>query len=104
MNSQLSLKTAFWYGLFFLIVAYFYPEAAHAANPAGKADNYVRGIYDFLTDTWVVSVIAIGIIVVGFMTLRGVIAAGYLIAVVASAFLIYAGFPIAEFLYGLAKS
>lgn len=103
MHFQFSLKAAFWYGLFFLVVMYFYPEAAHAANPVGKADSYVKGIYDFMTGTWVVSVVAIGIVVVGFMTLRGVIAAGYLIAVVASAFLIYGGYPIAQWLYGLAN-
>ena len=101
MNYQLSFKAGFWNGLFFLIFVYLYPDSAQAANPSGKAANYVSGVYDFLTADWTVSVVAIGLIAAGLMTMRGVIPIMYLVSVTAGTFLIYAGSIIAQWLFGL---
>lgn len=102
MDFQISFKAAFWYGVLFLIVLYLYPDSALAANPSGKANGYVSGVYDFLTADWTVSVVAIGLIAAGLMTMRGVIPIMYLVSITAGTFMIYAGSIIAQWLYGLA--
>lgn len=103
MNFQLSFKAAFWYGVLFLIAVYFFPESAHAADPSGKAGSFAQGVYGFLTGKWTVSIVAIAFSVAGFLTYRGVIPIMFLISGAVGTFLIYAGFPIGQWLYGLAR-
>lgn len=101
MDTQFSFRQWFWFGVIFLVVMYLYPDAAHAADPSGKAGNFVSGIYEFLTGRWTVSVVSIALIVAGFMTFRGMIPTMYLISVASGVFLIYASFIIAQWMYGL---
>lgn len=103
MDFQISFKAAFWYGVLFMIVVYLYPDSALAADPAGKAGNFAQGIYAFLTGGWTVSIVAIAFTVAGFLTYRGVIPVMFLIAGAAGTFLIYAGYPIAQWLYALVR-
>ena len=100
---SISLKMAFWMGIIFLVVVYFYPDSAFAADPSSQATSFTSGVYEFLTSRWTISVVAIALAGAGFLTLRGMIPIMYLVAVTAGAFFIYGSSIIANWLYGLAS-
>ena len=79
------------------------PELAFAADPSSKADKVVGGVHKFLMGKWTVSLVSVGIVISGILTLRGVIPVMFLVTLVLAVFLIYASPTIALWIIGLAR-